>query len=427
MLSLITVIIAVLLIAQGLFTLFWMLYAWEEPDRIEANKSPRHFQPPRYSFTAIIPARHEEKVIADTLRAMVAIRYPDDLREVLVICRADDTATIRQVKEMIAKLNQKNIYLVIFDDDHINKPHALNIGLLYAEKDIVVVFDAEDEPHPDIYHIANTMFCERGCDVLQSGVQLMNVRSRWFSALNAMEYYFWFKSALHFFSRSGLILLGGNSSFIKRDWLKRLHGWDEDCLTEDADMGIRLSRAGAKFNLVYDEQHVTREETPSSVRSFIQQRTRWNQGFLQILLKPEWRSLTTLPQKLLAGYILLLPEIQAAALLIIPLSLIMTLTTKVSVLDAMLSIFPLYLLVMQLLVYNLGLYEFTLDYGQHYSFLFPLKVALSYYPFQILLGVSALRAIYRVLRGHTGWEKTQHINAHRNFPNNQAVSYEKAT
>ena len=66
-------------------------------------------------------------------------------------------------------------------------------------------------------------------------------------------------------------------------------GWDQECLTEDADIGIRLcADGGMRFRAIYDDHYVTREETPPTVGQFIKQRTRWNQGFLQILGKRDW-------------------------------------------------------------------------------------------------------------------------------------------
>jgi hypothetical protein len=41
------------------------------------------------------------------------------------------------------------------------------------------------------------------------------------------------------------------------------------------------------------------------------------------------------------------------------------------------------------------------------------KVALTFIPYQILLGVSAVRALLRETMHNNKWEKTEHVNAHR--------------
>lgn len=418
------VLMSFFLATQGLYALFLMLYAWEDPERSAGDKSPTQFHVPQLSFTALVPVRHEEEVIEDTLRAISSFAYPSYLMETIVVCSDDDAGTIRAVNHAIAKLNTGNISLTIYSDPPINKPHGLNEALKNAKHDVVVIFDAEDEPHKDIYNIANTVMLRDNADVVQSGVQLMNYRSNWFSMFNVMEYYFWFKSSLHFYARAGVIPLGGNTVFFKRDKLLQVGGWDNHCLTEDADIGLRLSKIGAKIRVVYDEHHTTQEETPPDVIGLVKQRTRWNQGFLQILLKGDWLSLPYLHQRLLALYILSWPVVNAALFLYIPFSIWCVVTIKMPVLYALLLNAPLYIFLLHLATFIIGLYEFTRDYKLKYPLWMPLKAIVFYYPYQIVLGYSALRAVGRLIQGDLTWEKTQHVNAHRitNQPDSELLA-----
>jgi len=406
-------LISITLVVQSLFFLFLMVYTWDDPKAFNHSRSPRDYEAPHYSFTALLPARHEETVIAQTIKAVATMNYPENLKETIVIVRCDDEGTIREAQRAIAKLQQKNVRLVIFDGNPINKPHGLNIGLREAVGDVVTVFDSEDEPHKLLYQIVNTVMLRNKADVVQSGVQLVNFRSSWFSLLNVLEYFFWFKSFLHYFSKTGLTPLGGNTVFFKRSKILAVGGWDETNLTEDADIGIRLSIAGAKIKIVYDEEYATQEETPPNLASFIKQRTRWDQGFLQTFLKGNWRSLPKFSQRFLAAYILLWPEVQTLLFLYIPVSLLTTLYLKLPLALAILSIIPAYLLLMQMLTANVGLYEFTRKYNFKYSILVPIKLFITFIPYQLILGFSALRATIRLVFRNTNWEKTAHVNAHR--------------
>jgi cellulose synthase/poly-beta-1,6-N-acetylglucosamine synthase-like glycosyltransferase len=201
--------------------------------------------------------------------------------------------------------------------------------------------------------------------------------------------------------------------FIRRDLLLELGGWDQNCLTEDADIGIRLSARRVPVRVIYDDAYVTREETPPSVSQFVKQRTRWNQGFLQVLAKGDWLRLPRLSQRLLALYTLVFPLVQALALLYVPVSAWMMLFAKVPVPVAMLSSLPLYMLALQLLLSVLGLREFTQLHGLRAGPLDILRLIVCYLPYQLLLGFSALRAVWRQARGQHGWEKTRHVGAHR--------------
>ncbi len=124
--------------------------------------------------------------------------------QIMAICREDDPGTIAEAQAKIRELRDPNVQLVIFNDKPINKPHGLNLALQVSRGDVVTIFDAEDEPHPDILNIINTTMLNEQVDVVQSGVQLMNHNTKWFCFLNVLEYFFWFKSSLHFFARLGM-------------------------------------------------------------------------------------------------------------------------------------------------------------------------------------------------------------------------------
>jgi hypothetical protein len=74
---------------------------------------------------------------------------------------------------------------------------------------------------------------------------------------------------------------------------------------------------------------------------------------------------------------------------------------------------PAYALFAQYLINLTGLREFARAHGERLSRLTWLKLLLAFYPFQVLLGISALRAVFRHLKGINNWEKTKHVNAHR--------------
>jgi glycosyltransferase XagB len=413
---------ALALFAQSLFSLYIMLYSWEHPERLAAAAGPSSFLPPRTSFTVLLPARHEEEVIYDTINSVWSVNYPLDLLEVVVICHADDVQTIAEAQRAITALGSPRIRVETFTGGTINKPHGLNIGLTRSQNEVVTIFDAEDDIHPEIFNTINTVMLSDQVGVVQAGVQLMNFRDRWFGIHNCLEYFFWFKSRLHFHAAVGMIPLGGNTVFVRRDLLEQLGGWDERCLTEDADLGIRLSTLGQPIRVVYDAQRVTREETPATISQFIKQRTRWSQGFLQVLRKADWRHLPSLGQQFLAVYTLSYPLLQAVLLLLWPLMLFMILWLRLPMPVTMVAFLPLYVLLLQLVATVIGALLFTQEYRLRLPILMPVTMAITFLPYQWLLGVSALRAVYRELRREQGWEKTAHVGAHRQHMRPAALS-----
>jgi glycosyltransferase XagB len=411
-----SLLLSILLTIQSAYTLYLMLYTWDRSEAYLEAKAPERFLNPQKSYTVMLPARHEEDVIQTTIERVVRANYPMNLLEIIVICKTDDQGTITRAEEKIVELRAagiSNIRVVTFSTEPTNKPHGLNVGLAATAYEVVTIFDSEDDIHPDIFNIINTVMLQEGVNVVQSGVQLMNYESNWYSTLNVLEYFFWFKSRLHYHARVGMTPLGGNTVFFARSVLERAGGWDEHNLTEDADVGIRISSMLEPVRVVYDDRYVTREETPPTLGHFIRQRTRWSQGFLQTLMKREWTRLPTFEQRLLALYTLGFPTIQALLGVYVLVSVATMFTIKTPVLVAIALSLPLYLLVAHLLLAVIGLFEFSEAHALKPSWKTPLIMTLTYLPYQWILSYASVRAAVRQLRGINNWEKTAHVGAHR--------------
>ena len=391
-------------------SLWWTLYAWRTPASLQATGFATSTSQPRHSFSLIVPARHEEAVLEHTLERLARSHHPSF--EVLAVVGDDDPAT-QQVAEAAADRHPDRIRVLIDPSPVKNKPRALNAALPRCNGTVTAVFDAEDEVHPDLLRHVDARFTDTGADVVQGGVQLMNYHSSWYSLRNVLEYYFWFRSRLHLHAQKRFIPLGGNTVFIRTERLRQAGGWDPECLAEDCEIGVRLSSHGAKVAVAYDPDLVTREETPGSIRALFKQRTRWNQGFLQVLRKGEWRRLPTLRQRLLARYTLSMPFLQAFTGVLIPVSLATAILLDLPVLAALLTFVPLVPTLATVMVEGAALGEFCRSYHQRARLIDYLRLLLGLFPYHLLLGMAALRAVLREARGERGWEKTAHVGAHR--------------
>jgi glycosyltransferase XagB len=406
-------LVSLLLTAIAGTTLWWMLHAWRTPQTLAATGFSGAAAVPRLSFSLIVPARHEQAVLGATLSRLAALDYP--AYEVMVVVGDDDPET-SAVAQRAAGRHPERIRVVLDTSRPKNKPKALNAALPACRGDVVGVFDAEDEVHPQLLRHVDARFEESGADVVQGGVQLMNYHSNWYSVRNVLEYYFWFRSRLHFHAAQRFIPLGGNTVFVRTDLLRQAGGWDPDCLAEDCELGVRLSSDGAKVAVAYDPELVTREETPSTLRALLKQRTRWNQGFLQVLRKGEWRRLPTTRQRLLARYTLAMPFLQAFIGLLIPMAFATTVLAQVPVLAALITFIPLVPVLAVLVMEAVALGELCRNYGSRARLRDYLRLVLGTLPYHALLGLAAMRAVLRELSGNRSWEKTAHVGAHRAEP-----------
>ncbi len=404
--------LVVALFAVATTTLWWMLHAWRTPSTLSATSFPDVRREPQQSFSLIVPARHEEQVIADTLRRLVQLDYP--AFEVLAVVGHDDPATAAAA-EAVAAESPERLRVVVDDSVPKNKPKALNRALAACHGDVVGVFDAEDEVDRRILRQVDAAFSLTECDVVQGGVQLMNYRSSWYSLRNCLEYFFWFRSRLHLHARHRFIPLGGNTVFVRRDLLVAVRGWDPNCLAEDCELGVRLSALGARVTVAYEPGLVTREETPHSLGALLRQRTRWNQGFLQVLRKGVWRRLPWW-QRWLARSTLARPFLQATAGDAIPISIATMLFLKVPVWLALAAFVPALPTLGTLAFEIAGLREFGHLYGSPPRLRDYGRLVVGTIPYQVLLAGAAIRAVLREMLGARGWEKTAHLGAHRQVP-----------
>ena len=415
-LGIVFLLISLGLCAQAIYSNLLLVYVWDKPGRAESRGGPEALLPPQLRFTLLLPARHEEQVIAQTIQQVARIDYPPELLEIIVVCERNDRGTIRAARRGIRSVSSPSsprLRLATFSDGPINKPHGLNKALQISTGEFVGVFDAEDDVQPGILRKVNTILLNEPVDVVQGPVQLVNHESTWFSALNCVEYFLWFNSRLHHDAFAGALPLAGNTLFVRRSFLTKVAGWDDRCLTEDADLGFRLSALGARLRVFSSPELATREETPLTVRAFVRQRTRWHQGFLQVIKKGDWLKMPSLKTKFQALNTLTQPFTGSLASLLWPVAAVMVVLVKLPIQIVLITYLPLYALVITILTAIVGYRLFTEEFGLRFRYSRAALMAVAFLPFSWLLAVASLRAIIRELRGATGWEKTEHVGSHR--------------
>jgi len=427
MLAVAVLVVSIVLFAMAFATLWWMMHAWRTPETLASTSFAKPVGETGLSFTLLLPIRHERQdVVENTVQKMLESSH--DKFEIVIITGADDPETTG-IAERLATIDPDRITTVI-DPAPRNKSTGLNSALLSGKchGDIIGVFDAEDVVHPDLLTHVDHAFLSENADVVQGGVQLLNFYSSWYSLRNCLEYFFWFRSRLHLQAEKGFITLGGNTVFVKRELLEPKRGsseqwgWDESCLAEDCELGVRLSSAGKKVVVAYSPEMVTREETPDTITSFVKQRTRWNQGFLQVYRKGTWKRLPTNRQRWLARFTLSTPFYQAASGLAVPIGIAIGVFVKVPMVIAMISWMPAIPAFLVLAFEVAALRDFGKEYfgkdrtdqTHRVRLIHYLKLIVSMPFFQILLMFAALRAVWRELRGRTNWELTEHVGAHLN-------------
>ncbi|MCU1490325.1 MAG: glycosyl transferase, family 2 [Acidimicrobiaceae bacterium] len=404
------VLMGVLMFLVSTSTLWWMLHDWNGAAQGEEPLDSRLSKPEPQSFSLIVPARHEEEVLEETLFRM---GYLEHARVEVIVVVGDDDAPTRAVAERVAAVWPERFRVVVDDSRPKSKPTALNRGIAHCRGSVVGIFDAEDEVSPEILNDVEGVFQRSGADVVQSGVQLVDLDSHWFSLRNCLEYFFWYRSRMHAHALQGVMPLGGNTVFFRRQVIEAVGGWDDGCLAEDCEIGMRLSARGCPTAVLYDPHTATREETPPNLGSLFRQRTRWNQGFLQVLRKRGAGGFALARQRAFARYLLAFPFLQALSAVLLPVSLTMVLFVKLPVGVTLAAFLPLIATIVTTAVELVALRELCRDFYLRLRLRDYLVLVLSTVPYQVVLSLAAFRAVGREMRGVRSWEKTAHLGSHR--------------
>ena len=232
------------------------------------------------AYTIIAPLYREASVAAELVANLSRLDYPRDRLQVLVMLEADDHET--QAAFRALPLPAFFQVLVAPPGSPKTKPRACNIALERARGELIVIYDAEDAPHPGQLREAAARFAAEGPDLacLQAPLRIEPDR-RFLPDQFALEYAVQFEVFLPALARWGLPFpLGGTSNHFRASALREIGGWDPYNVTEDADIGFRLAARGYRLDVI---ALPTLETAPRKFRVWRPQRARWVKGHMQTL------------------------------------------------------------------------------------------------------------------------------------------------
>ena len=182
------------------------------------------------------------------------------------------------------------------------KPRALNYALQFCRGSLLTIYDAEDIPEPNQLRDVALEFSRSDGKLacLQAQLTFYNSHENWLTRQFTAEYATLFGLILPALAALKLPLpLGGTSNHFRIHILRKIGGWDPYNVTEDADLGLRLSRLGFRTGVV---DSLTREEASTQFLNWLRQRARWIKGFMQTWLVHMRHPLRTTRELGVAGF-----------------------------------------------------------------------------------------------------------------------------
>jgi len=319
--------------------------------------------------SVIVPAHNEGAGIVAAVTAMTALRYPRyevvvvddgstddtfellrahfDLVEVPRVVPGEVPYKSQVLSVHVARANPETLTVVRKTNG--GKADALNVGINLSRHPLICMVDADSVLDPDALLSVAKPFADdplrvvacggvvriaNGCKVIGGRVVDVRMPRRWLGRIQVVEYLRAFLLGRTGWSRlGGLVVISGAFGLFRRDLVVRIGGMATDTIGEDAELVVRLHRhlrrLGEDYRVIFVAEPVSWSEAPSSLRVLGRQRRRWHRGIAEILrkhrgmiLNPRYGRIGLVSLPYYVVFELLAPFVELAALVLLPLGLL---------------------------------------------------------------------------------------------------------
>ena len=237
------------------------------------------------TVSLVVSAKNEEAVIGRLVHNLCELDYPVDKYDVWLIDDASTDKTGAILDQLATEFSQLK---VVHRKPNAGggKSGALNQVLADTKGDIVAVFDADALAPKDLLRHVVPMFDDAKVGAIQVRKAIANESLNFWTRGQATEmildgYFQQQRIAL-----GGIGELRGNGQFVRRAALDQCGGWNEETITDDLDLTIRLHLDDWKIGFLLNP--AVQEEGVTAAISLWHQRSRWAEGGYQRYLD-YWR------------------------------------------------------------------------------------------------------------------------------------------
>ncbi len=259
---------------------------WRRRVAPEVSSATQDSDPPMISLH--VPAHNEPPdMVIDTLRSLVDIDYPR-YEVILIDDNTDDEALWRPVEAWCARHGVKFAHLENWPG---YKSGALNYALRHLtdpRAELIGVVDSDYQIKPGFLRSCAQAFADPWIGFVQAPQDYREWTQAHFYRRLYYSYKYFFAISQPSRNEHDGAIFAGTMGLIRRVALDELGGWDEWCITEDAELSLRLLRAG--WSGLHLDQSWGHGIMPLTFEALKGQRYRWCFGGIQIL-RMHWRSL----------------------------------------------------------------------------------------------------------------------------------------
>ena len=310
-------LIYLLLLVTATFRNTWHRHRLASLRLEQVKVSP--FTPP---ITLIVPAHNEEMFIIDSVKALLALDYPN--LEVVVVNDGSRDNTLAELTRSFQLRTVRVLYiaeipsapvreiyksaidprLIVIDKDSAgSKADAVNAGLNAATSPYVCVVDADSILERDsLLRIMTGVFSDpqrvmaaggivrvlNGCQVSGGELKKVKLPRGSLEVIQVIEYLRAFligREAWAYFN--ALPIISGAFGIFRTDLVRQVKGYRSHAVGEDFDLVVRMHRhlqdQKKDYHISFVPDPTCWTEVPADLRSLARQRARWHKGLIDTL------------------------------------------------------------------------------------------------------------------------------------------------
>lgn len=266
--------------------LFAEAHEWAEAHFAHAHARllvpSRSSRPSRRKVSIHVPAYNEPPVmLIATLDALARLDYPD-FEVIVVDNNTRDEAVWRPVEAHCLRLGPRFRFFHVAPLSGF-KAGALNFALRQtaADAEVIAVIDSDYQVASNWLSDLVPSFDNPRIAIVQAPQDYRDERDSAFKAMCYAEYRGFFFIGMITRNERNAIIQHGTMTLVRRYVLWAIGGWSEWCITEDAELGLRVFEAG--YEALYIPQSYGQGLMPDTFIDYKRQRFRWSYGAMQIL------------------------------------------------------------------------------------------------------------------------------------------------